>query len=52
MEGENNEKQKIIGSMFPEKWTYNGVEHRTGQENSGMKLIYLLNNKLGQKKPE
>jgi hypothetical protein len=50
LEGENNEKRKIIGSIFPEKWTYDGIEHRTGQENLGMELIYLLNNKLRHKK--
>lgn len=50
LEGENDEKRKIIGSIFPEKWMYDGIEHRTGQENLGMGLIYLLNNKLGHKK--
>jgi len=50
LEGENDEKRKIIGSIFPEKWTYDGIEHRTGQENLGMELIYLLNNKLEHKK--
>jgi len=52
LEGENDEKRKIIGSIFPEKWTYDGIKHRTGKENLGMELIYLLNNKLEQKKPE
>ncbi|WP_421940544.1 hypothetical protein [Pedobacter sp.] len=50
LEGENDEKRKIIGSIFPEKWTYDGIGHRTGKENLGMQLIYLLNNKLGHKK--
>ena len=40
----------IIGSIFPEKWTYCETGHRTGKVNLAALLIYQINSKLGHKK--
>lgn len=40
----------IVGSMFPEKWTYSETGHRTTIVNEAALLIYQINSKLGNKK--
>jgi site-specific DNA recombinase len=40
----------IIGSMFPEKWTYSETGHRTGIVNQAALLIYQINSSLEHKK--
>ena len=40
----------IIGSIFPEKWTYCETGHRTGKVNQAALLIYQINSQLGHKK--
>jgi len=40
----------IIGSMFPEKWTYSKTGHRTGIVNQAALLIYQINSSLEHKK--
>ncbi|MEN0055991.1 MAG: recombinase family protein [Mucilaginibacter sp.] len=43
-------QRDIIGSIFPEKWSFDGIEHRTGKINEAVRLIYLINNKFPNKK--
>ncbi len=48
--GDIEAKRKIIGSIFPEKWTFDGTEHRTGQANKAASLIYQIHSSLSNKK--
>ena len=43
-------KREIIGSMFPEKWSFDGIEHRTVKINEAAQLIYQINSTLSNKK--
>jgi len=43
-------KRSIIGSIFTEKWIFDGEIHRTGKMNKAAQLIYHINNKLRHKK--
>ena len=36
-------QRDIIGSIFPEKWSFDGLIHRTGKLNAAVELIYLIN---------
>ena len=46
----NEQKRHIIGSIFKEKWVFDGEKHRTGDINEAALLIYQLNSKLRHKK--
>ncbi len=39
-------KRNIIGSIFPEKWCFDGATHRTGKLNEAAHLIYQINSNL------
>ena len=39
-------KRDFIGSMFPQKWTFDGTEHRTTYVNEALRSIYLYNSEL------
>ena len=47
--GSITQKRKIIGSMFPEKLTFDGFQHRTNRVNEAINLMCLLDNQLGAK---
>ena len=53
-ENANNEiKREIIGSIYPEKLTFDGFHYRTGRLNEAVELIYSIGksfsgNKNGQ----
>lgn len=36
-------QRDIIGSIFLEKWSFDGLIHRTGKLNAAAELIYLIN---------
>lgn len=44
--GTVEEKRKILGSIFPEKLTFDGIKHRTTRVNEVLNLIYQKNNEL------
>ena len=44
------QKRKIIGSMFPEKLTFDGFQYRTTRINEALNLILLINSKIQIKK--
>jgi len=48
--GDLGQKRRIIGSIFLENITFDGVEHRTGRINEIVNFIYLINSELGTKK--
>ncbi|MDP2040263.1 MAG: recombinase family protein [Algoriphagus sp.] len=48
--GDLGQKRRIIGSIFPENLTFDGVEHRTARINEVVNLIYLVNSEIGGKK--
>ncbi|RQO75666.1 recombinase family protein [Pedobacter sp. KBW06] len=50
LEAEIEDKRYIIGSIFTEKWVFDGEKHRTGNINEAALLIYHINNKLRHKK--
>ncbi|MBL4675378.1 MAG: hypothetical protein JKY70_04115 [Mucilaginibacter sp.] len=43
-------KREIIGSIFPSKFTFSELKHRTASINPTSELIYLINKKLEGKK--
>lgn len=43
-------KREIIGSIFTEKWSFDGAQHRTKKINQATLLIYQMNLDLGHKK--
>jgi site-specific DNA recombinase len=49
-EGTTARKRKIIGSIFPEKLTYDGIECRTTRINEGLRLMLLFYKALDSKK--
>lgn len=48
--GTVTQKRKIIGSMFPEKLTFDGFQHRTTRINEALNLMLLINSKIQSKK--
>ncbi len=48
--GSVTQKRKIIGSMFPEKLTFDGFRYRTTRVNEAINLMLLINKKLKDKK--
>ncbi|MEC5143190.1 hypothetical protein [Chitinophaga sp. 212800010-3] len=52
-DGDVKKKRQIIGSIFPEKLVFDGINYRTARLNEAVKLIYTLDagfpeNKNGQ----
>ncbi len=52
-EADTKRKREIIGSMYPEKLTFDGISYRTSRLNEAVELIYRLGkgfseNKKGQ----
>lgn len=45
-------KRLIISSIFPEKWIFDGTEHRTNQTNLIITHLLQINKELEQKKTE
>ena len=43
-------KREIISSIFPEKLCFDGIEYRTFRVNEAARLIYQINNELGETK--
>ena len=43
-------KRSIIGSIYPEKLSFDGSAYRTASINEAARLIYLINSKIGAKK--
>lgn len=48
--GSVTQKRKIVGSMFPEKLTFDGFQYRTTRVNEAINLMVLINKKLENKK--
>lgn len=48
--GDVTQKQEIIGSMFSEKWVFDGERHRTRKVNEAIELMCQINNQLREKK--
>jgi site-specific DNA recombinase len=47
---DNNDQRKIIGSIFPEKFTFENLKDRTAKVSDACKVIYLINSQLQSKK--
>jgi hypothetical protein len=47
---DTEDKRRLIGSMFPEKITFENLKHRTAKVNDGFHRIYLTNKQLSGKK--
>ncbi len=53
LEGTIEKKRQIIGSIFPEKLSFDKVKGRTGRVNEAVRLIYALGKGFGEiKKPD
>ena|GEM_PF-981585 len=48
--GTVTKKRKIIGSMFPEKLTFDGFQYRTARVNEALVLMLLIDSKIKGKK--
>lgn len=48
--GSIEQKRNVIGSMFPEKLTFDGISFRTTRVNEVAQFIYLINNELQPQK--
>ncbi len=48
--GDVVQKRKIIGSMFPEKLTFDGFQYRTARVNEALSCIMLIDSKLRSRK--
>ncbi|AMR33114.1 hypothetical protein A0256_17675 [Mucilaginibacter sp. PAMC 26640] len=46
----DEEKRRLIGSMFPEKIPFENLKHRTAKVNDSFRRIYLTNKQLSSKK--
>ncbi len=49
-EGTVTQKRKIISSMFSEKLTFDGFQYRTTRVNEAIRLMCLIDRKVGGKK--
>ncbi|MGV8136818.1 MAG: hypothetical protein AB2L20_16530 [Mangrovibacterium sp.] len=49
-DGTITQKRKIIGSMFPEKLTFDGFQYRTARVNEALVLMLLIDRKIKGKK--
>ena len=45
-----NSKRELIGSIFPQKFTFEELQHRTAQIGELYSFIYLINSEVGKKK--
>lgn len=50
VEADIAKKRQIIGSIYDEKWCFDGTQHRTGKLTDAASLIYLINSRLKGKK--
>ncbi len=41
-------KREIIGSIYPEKLSFDGMTYQTARLNEAVRLIYQINNELGE----
>ncbi len=48
--GSITQKRKIIGSVFPEKLTFDGIQFRTTRINEALEYILLIDSKIGGNK--
>ncbi|MFT4152897.1 hypothetical protein [Parafilimonas sp.] len=48
--GTSAEQRSIVGSIFTEKWVFDGEQHRTNKVNEVVEYIYLINKELEDKK--
>ncbi len=46
----NYDKRKLIGSMYPQKFTFEDLQHRTAKSGDLYSFIYLINSELEKKK--
>ena len=46
----NCEKRELIGSIYPQKCTFEDLQHRTAKAGDLYSFIYLINNELCKKK--
>jgi site-specific DNA recombinase len=49
-EADTTRKRAIVGSIFPEKLVFDGLDYRTARVNEAARLMYLINSKLYGKK--
>lgn len=42
----NSEKRELIGSMYPQKFTFEDLQHRTAKTSDLYSFIYLINSEL------
>ncbi len=49
-EGTVTQKRKIVSSMFSEKLTFDGYQYRTTRVNEAIRLMCLIDSKVGDKK--
>ncbi|WP_184551004.1 recombinase family protein [Mucilaginibacter sp. FT3.2] len=47
---DSEDKRRLIGSMFPEKITFENLKHRTAKVNESFRCIYVINRQLSVKK--
>lgn len=47
-DGDTTKKREIIGSIFPEKLVFDGINYRTSRLNSAVEMIYKLGEGLGE----
>lgn len=45
-------KRAIVGSVYPEKWVFDGDTHRTPEVNEAALLIFHINRRVRHKKTE
>jgi site-specific DNA recombinase len=48
--GDIEKKREVIGSMYPEKLTFDGFVLRTSRVNEAVRFIYMMNSELGVNK--
>jgi site-specific DNA recombinase len=46
----NYDKRELIGSMYPQKFTFEDLQHRTAKPGDLYSFIYLINSELEKKK--
>jgi hypothetical protein len=49
-EADTKRKREIIGSMYPEKLTFDGMSYRTSRLNEAIELIYKLGESFSENK--
>jgi site-specific DNA recombinase len=50
VDGDLKRKRQIVGSIFPEKLIFDGINYRTGRLNEAVRLIYSLDAGFSEKK--